>query len=116
LSRRRIRGDFSGSGNGNTDAKIPIKMISAAARAITLAGVLIPKAGKFVAAANAVAISGLGRGLDSNQCHGFSLRLREKDGMEKKNTQAGSSRNFRKGTSGSLPATTVGQAPYCANE
>jgi hypothetical protein len=52
-------------------------MILAASRAISLSGILIPKAGEFIAAANAVTVAGFGRGFDWDQGHRFSPTARE---------------------------------------
>jgi hypothetical protein len=52
-------------------------MILAASRAISLAGILIPKASEFIAAANAVAVAGFGRGFDWDQWHRFAPTARE---------------------------------------
>ena len=77
LARGRIRRDFGGSRDGDANAEVPVEMILAASRAISLAGILIPKAGEFIAAANAVTVAGFGRGFDWDQGHRFSPTARE---------------------------------------
>jgi hypothetical protein len=77
LASGRVRRDFGGSRDGDANAEVPVEMILAASRAISLAGILIPKAGEFIAAANAVAVAGLGRGFDWDQGHRFSQTARE---------------------------------------
>jgi hypothetical protein len=74
LTGRRIGRHLSRGGNGDTNPDVPIEMILAASWAVSLTGVLIAKAGEFVATANAIAIAGFGRGLDRDEWHGFSLR------------------------------------------
>src|SRR5882762_1227803 len=52
-------------------------MVFGAGRAVAFAGILIAQAGKFIAAANAIAIAGFGRRLDGNERHRTeSLRFR----------------------------------------
>lgn len=94
----RVRRQFGGSGDGDSNAKIPVQMIFAARRAISLARVFIAKAGEFVTPAYAIAVTSFGRGLDWDECHGFSLRQQEKHGMEKHNAQGRMSQDRRRAT------------------
>ena len=71
LASGRIRQHFGGSGDGDAHAQIPVEMIFAASRAISLASILVAKAGEFVAAANAVTVASFGSGLDRDQWHRF---------------------------------------------
>ena len=87
LAGSRVRRQFGGGGDGDSNAKVPVEMIFAARRAISLARVFIAKAGEFVTPAYAIAVTSFGSGLDRDECHGFSLRQQEKHGMEKNNAQ-----------------------------
>jgi hypothetical protein len=87
LASGRIRQHFGGSRDWDAHAQVPVEMIFAASRAISLASILVAKASEFIAAANAVTVSGFGSGLDRDQRHRFSLRQQEKHGTEKKYAQ-----------------------------
>jgi hypothetical protein len=93
LTGRRVRRHLSGGRNGDSDTDVPIEVILAAGRAISLTGVFIAKAGELVAAANTVAIAGLRSSLDRDEWHRFSLRCWRKHGMERNNAQGARSQN-----------------------
>jgi hypothetical protein len=76
-------------------------MIFAAHRAISLAGILVAKAGEFVAAANAVAVASFGRGFDWDEWHGFLSDNQEKHGTEKNNAQGAMSQTQPRTAAGS---------------
>lgn len=71
LGRRRIRGHFRGSRDGYPDTKVPVEMVFAACRAISLTRVLITKTGEFIAATHTVAVAGFRSSLDRYKWHGF---------------------------------------------
>jgi hypothetical protein len=71
LASGRIRQHFGGSRDRDAHAQVPVEMIFAASRTISLASILVAKAGKFVAAANAVTVSSFGSGFDRDQRHRF---------------------------------------------
>jgi hypothetical protein len=66
-----IRRDFGGSRSGKANAEVPVEMIFAACGAISLAGIVVAKAGKLVAAADAVTVASFGSGLNRDEWHGF---------------------------------------------
>ena len=66
---RGISGDVYGCWLGDARTGIKLKMVFGAGRAVTFAGIFITQAGQFITSADAIAVAGLRRRFDGNECH-----------------------------------------------
>jgi hypothetical protein len=111
LASGRIRQHFGGSRDGDANAQIPVEMIFAASRAISLASILVAKAGEFIAAANAVTVSSFGSGLDRDQRHRFPSDNRKSMARRRNTRKARCHRSDRKCSGAEIDEKT---ATYCS--
>jgi hypothetical protein len=98
LANGGIRRHFGGSRDGDANAQVPVEMIFAASRAISLAGILVAKAGEFVAAANAITVASFGRGFDWDEWHRFLSDNKKSMARRRITRKAGCHRSSREGT------------------
>jgi hypothetical protein len=68
-----VRFELDGCRLGNSHARVAVEMLFSASGAIPFAGVFVALAGEFVAATDAVTVSGFGSGFDRYEGHGESL-------------------------------------------